>query len=182
MPPPFPITRCKARAIWVALLAMALVYGLLRLLPPPAALAQDHPRQADEPEIVGGIEAVPGAWPWQAALVFSSASNDYYGQYCGGTLIDREWVMTAAHCATGILLNRVQVVLGKHTLSVHDGDHISITEVLLHPDYDGHIGSADMALLRLSQPSTRTVLPLDRAVDGNVEARAASDRHWLGTI
>src|SRR5678815_5884958 len=81
-----PVPLYKARAIWMVLLALALLYALLRLLQPPAALAQDDPTQTNEPEIVGGEEAVPGAWPWQAALVFSS-SNDFWGQYCGGTLI-----------------------------------------------------------------------------------------------
>ncbi|EDO26255.1 predicted protein, partial [Nematostella vectensis] len=42
--------------------------------------------------IVGGEETVPGAWPWQAALVFNGS------QVCGGTLISRGWVVTAAHC------------------------------------------------------------------------------------
>ena len=172
MQSPVPVTLSKARAIWVALLAFALLYGMLSLLQPPTALAQDNPTQVDQPEIVGGTEAVPGAWPWQAALVFSSASSDYYGQYCGGTLIDPNWVLTAAHCADGDIINRVQVVLGKHELSAQDGEHITITEVIIHPEYNGNIGSADLALLRLSQPSTRTVLPLDLAADGNVETRA----------
>ncbi len=172
MKSPVPTMLYKARAIGVVVLAMALLYGLLSLLQSPVAFAQDHPLQADEPDIVGGREVVPGAWPWQAALVFSSASNDFAGQYCGGTLIDPEWVVTAAHCADGDIINRVQVVLGKHKLSVHDGEHISITEVIIHPEYSGNIGSADIALLHLSTPSTRTVLPLDLAVDGNVEARA----------
>jgi serine/threonine-protein kinase len=42
-----------------------LLHALLRLLQPPAALAQNDPTQTNEPEIVGGEEAVPGAWPWQ---------------------------------------------------------------------------------------------------------------------
>lgn len=162
----------KVRALWIALLALTLLTGLLYLVQPPAAQAQQVPRQPDAPDIVGGTEAVPGAWPWQAALVYSIYQNDYAGQYCGGTLIDPEWVLTAAHCADSDITERAQVVLGKHKLSVQDGEHISITEVIIHPEYDGAIGSADLALLHLSQPSTRTVLPLDLAVDGDVEMRA----------
>merc|ERR1712098_117865 len=42
--------------------------------------------------IVGGVEAVPGSWPWQAYLKFK-------GEFTwGGTLIHPEWVLSAGHC------------------------------------------------------------------------------------
>lgn len=47
--------------------------------------------------IVGGTEAPINSWPWQAML--RSTSPDY--QFCGGTLVRREWVVTAAHCVEG---------------------------------------------------------------------------------
>lgn len=153
-------------------LALLLFGGLLYLLQPTAVYAQLSPDQVDTPDIVGGVEATPGAWPWQVALVYRYYGNDYSGQFCGGTLIDPQWVLTAAHCADSERIQDVEVALGKHRLSLAEGEHISITEVIIHPEYNGGIGSADLALLRLSRPSTRTVLPLDLAVDGNVEVRA----------
>lgn len=162
----------KARVLWSALLALLLLCGLLYLIQPTVAHAQHAPDQVDTPYIVGGVEATPGAWPWQVALVYSYYSNDYAGQFCGGTLIDPQWVLTAAHCADSNMTRNVVVALGKHKLSVAEGERISITEVIIHPEYDGRIGSADLALLRLREPSTRTVLPLDQAVDGDVEDRA----------
>uniref|UniRef100_A0A8C0D804 Ovochymase 1 n=1 Tax=Balaenoptera musculus TaxID=9771 RepID=A0A8C0D804_BALMU len=43
-------------------------------------------------KIAGGEEACPHCWPWQVGLRF-------LGQhYCGGALIGRQWVLTAAHC------------------------------------------------------------------------------------
>jgi hypothetical protein len=41
---------------------------------------------------VGGYEAVPGSWPWQAYLLYNGSF------ICGGTLISDQWVHTAAHC------------------------------------------------------------------------------------
>lgn len=172
MQSPLLIDARLARALWGTGLALLLLCGLLYVVQPPVAHAQLSPDQVDTPDIVGGSEAAPGAWPWQVALVYAYYENDYSGQFCGGTLIDPQWVLTAAHCADGNMTQNAQVALGKHKLSVAEGERISITEVIIHPEYDGNIGSADLALLRLSQPSTRTVVSLDLAADGNVEARA----------
>uniref|UniRef100_A0A670YCK3 Peptidase S1 domain-containing protein n=1 Tax=Pseudonaja textilis TaxID=8673 RepID=A0A670YCK3_PSETE len=42
--------------------------------------------------IVGGTEASASKWPWQVSLQYGSA------HICGGTIIDAQWVLTAAHC------------------------------------------------------------------------------------
>ena len=47
--------------------------------------------------IVGGIVAKPGAWPWQAAMLWAKG-YDKGKQFFGGSLVDSEWVLTAAHC------------------------------------------------------------------------------------
>ncbi|KAJ8039552.1 Complement factor B [Holothuria leucospilota] len=45
--------------------------------------------------VVGGNDANPGAWPWQALLEIRQGQNILR---CGGSLIDRSWILTAAHC------------------------------------------------------------------------------------
>ena len=51
--------------------------------------------------IVGGTIATPKAWPWQAMLMYQRDSGEWR-QFCGGSLVHHEWVLTAAHCVVDI--------------------------------------------------------------------------------
>ena len=42
--------------------------------------------------IVNGMEAYPGAWPWQVAIFVSGVFS------CGASIIADHWLLTAAHC------------------------------------------------------------------------------------
>ncbi|XP_053112887.1 hepatocyte growth factor activator isoform X3 [Hemicordylus capensis] len=60
------------------------------------------------PRIVGGSFALPGSFPWLAAIYIGNA-------FCGGSLIRSCWVMAAAHCfANSPLKSTIRVVLGQH--------------------------------------------------------------------
>ena len=49
--------------------------------------------------VVGGTESMQGEWPWQVALLYKG------GQYCGGSLVNQRWVVTASHCFSKYCLN-----------------------------------------------------------------------------
>ncbi|XP_029990517.1 elastase-1-like [Sphaeramia orbicularis] len=104
--------------------------------------------------VVGGEVASPNSWPWQISLQYRSGSRYYHT--CGGTLIHRQWVMTAAHCVDS---NRTwRVVIGEHDLNSNSGrEQIkSVSRVYIHPGWDSGRVSAgyDIALLRLSSDAT----------------------------
>ncbi|XP_033644116.1 chymotrypsin A-like [Asterias rubens] len=87
--------------------------GMKPYSPPP----QDMPR-ARFAKVVAGIEAME-RWPWQVALLNVTSREPF----CGGTLIGREHIVTAAHCFDNERRNEdnVGILLGEHDRSKHEG-------------------------------------------------------------
>ncbi len=123
----------------------------LRLAPETASsLAAPSPAA----RIVGGEEATPGAWPWQVAL-WDMDYDQWWG--CGGSLIGRNWILTAAHCVTSygyvVPASDIGAAIGRHHLYSTEGYLIGASEVLVHPLFDDWTGAYDVALLRLASPA-----------------------------
>lgn len=113
------------------------------------------------PNVVGGHEADPGAWPWMAALVLAPVENAFDGHFCGGSLVAPEWILTAAHCVYDLETRHIDVVLGRHNLNSDEGERISVIQKLIHPGYNRNTLDSDLALLKLERPSTQQPVQLN---------------------
>ncbi|XP_037092371.1 serine proteinase stubble-like isoform X3 [Pollicipes pollicipes] len=104
--------------------------------------------------IVGGNEAVPGEFPWIAGIFDGSR------QFCGGSLIDRNHILTAAHCVAHITSARVRrlvIRLGDHDISTPDDaphDEYHVARVIRHRGFSELTLYNDVALLALTEPVT----------------------------
>ncbi len=100
--------------------------------------------------IVGGIEATPGEFPFMVSLQRATSSRPF----CGGSLIAEQWVLTAAHCVSGITSTNTVVRLGHHRVTDTEGtERHFIQRVYAHPQYNNGTLDYDYALLHLATPS-----------------------------
>ncbi|MBT8212213.1 MAG: serine protease, partial [Acidimicrobiia bacterium] len=114
-----------------------------------------------DPDIIGGDDAPPGSWPFMAALVDAGWVNEFQGQFCGGTVVDPEWVLTAAHCVDDKTPPEVDVLTGEHELAT-GGERTRVTAIYLHPGWSEGDASNDMALLHLDRPVAATPVKMAR--------------------
>lgn len=111
------------------------------------------------PKIVGGTESSINHYPWIVALKV----GDH--QFCGGALINDEWVMTASHCIDGDSAEDLTLALGDHDLSTEtETNHVNVgvKQIIMHADYDTHTMDNDVALLQMARKVefSQTIAPI----------------------
>ncbi|GAB0092391.1 transmembrane protease serine 9-like [Sergentomyia squamirostris] len=107
------------------------------------------------PLIVSGEETYRGQFPWHAALYISSGPQLKYT--CGGNLINKKTILTAAHCValkdTTRAMEPAQLLiyLGKSNLLQWQGPEqdVKVSEIIIHPDYDNEKFYSDLAIVKL---------------------------------
>ncbi|XP_013872738.1 trypsin-2 [Austrofundulus limnaeus] len=99
----------------------------------------------DDDKIVGGYECPEHSEPHQVSL------NVGY-HFCGGSLVNANWVVSAAHCYQ----SRIEVRLGEHHIKVTEGTEqfIDSAKVIRHPEYNSYYIDNDVMLIKLSKPAT----------------------------
>ena len=101
--------------------------------------------------VVGGKTATKGFWPWQVAIRFRGAFK------CGGTLVNRRFVITAAHCILSRNVADYKLVLGDHNRFVNENTEqiIGVKKITVHPQYVPRVRN-DIAIIEIDQDAILT--------------------------
>ncbi|KAL5292135.1 hypothetical protein ACFFRR_011134 [Megaselia abdita] len=102
-----------------------------------------------ESRIIGGYLANLGQFPYQVALQISTPQGSLF---CGGSIIDAEWILTAAHCSYGA--HKVVVIAGSLSLDPLDESAQSrnAIQIINHPHFHPINFKNDIALIKLDSP------------------------------
>ncbi|MFC8668678.1 MULTISPECIES: serine protease [Streptomyces] len=130
-------------------------------------LACPAPATADV--IIGGYPVEISESPWTVAV----SSRDRFGgtragQFCGGVVISRSTVLTAAHCLSKEVLGApprqvrdLKVIAGRGDLLSAEGREIAVRDTWINPRYDSFTNAGDFAVLTLAEPlAASAVIPM----------------------
>ena len=157
-------------------LLLAMLLALAAAVP---VFAAEEPAAEDggtvQPQVVGGEPVPDGAYPFMVSIqADTSDARPYREHFCGGTLIDSDSVLTAAHCAdvigaantpVTVSFQDVRLAIGVTKLNSHQGSvrRIAIpTDVRIHPLYDARTRKYDAAVIGLDRPVSEEA-PIVRA-------------------
>lgn len=99
--------------------------------------------------IVGGWTATEGQVPYQASL--RNTSNPSVNHFCGGTIVNQRWIVSAAHCTDTLPASAVRAVLGAHS-RLTGGTPYAIQRIVNHPNWNRIALTNDISVLRTSTP------------------------------
>ncbi|XP_050975791.1 chymotrypsin-like protease CTRL-1 [Labeo rohita] len=126
--------------------------------------------------IYGGGDAKAGSWPWLVSIHVNGLSHN-----CGGTLITKDWVLSAAHCFKTSSVSDTVMYFGRLRQSGSNPHETfrRASRIIIHPKYVGAPYDNDIALIQLSSSVTfsKYIRPVCLAADGSTFG--ASTESWV---
>lgn len=131
------------RLAWLTVFATLVGCG-----PDAAAVLSSEDDGVDtvEGRIVGGVDSDISVTPWQVAVMDKS-----WFQYCGGSIINESWILTAAHCEVAVG-DKVGAGHSKLTTMRTAGQIRTVAQAITFPGYVTSEQGKDVMLVKLNAP------------------------------
>ncbi|MET8410869.1 serine protease [Streptomyces sp. NPDC005195] len=147
-----------------ALCTAAAAAAATALLCAPGAVAAPQP-------IVGGTTTTTTAYPFMMQITDASQN-----QFCGGTLVAANKVVTAAHCMVGETTSSVRVIGGRTYLNGTNGTVSKVGRIWINPGYTDATNGDDVAVLTLSTSMSYTPASYVASTNTGVYAAGSTAR------
>ncbi|CAH4035081.1 chymotrypsin-2-like [Pieris brassicae] len=96
--------------------------------------------------IIGGKAATPGMAKYQVSIRGHKGKEEWHT--CGGSIINQQYILTAAHCIVGKQANDLSIVVGSHQIK-SSGDHYKIKKLVPHENFSKASGKNDVGVLQV---------------------------------
>jgi trypsin len=138
--------------------------------PTPAAASADQDGDIGT-QVVGGTRASIATYPY---VVYLATSSGF--QYCGGTLVRPNKVVTAAHCTVGDSPSAIRVVAGREDKNSTAGVVARVTRIWISPSWNSSTMAGDVSVLTLDRNLTYATRPIATSADTALYAAGTTSR------
>nr|XP_034195401.1 chymotrypsin-2-like [Osmia lignaria] len=137
-----------------------------------------------DPRIVNGEDAKEGEFPYQVSL----QNKDSSFHFCGGSVLNENYVITAAHCVEGKTAASIKVIAGTINLAAQKSEY-NVKKIIIHEKYDeADSWKNDIALLKVDKSFVKSqqvafvpLPPKNQVVKANDKAVVSGwGRLWQG--
>lgn len=107
-----------------------------------------------QPFIIGGEDANISNFPFYARLIVTDFAR-LYGDFCGGSILNSRYILTAAHCLDDADVSQLAIVTNNGVVAGVRLDELKKVEsIKLHEGYNASTLKNDIAIIKLKEPMT----------------------------